>query len=376
MSKKNKRKVYDVPEYATIREALEASCAKFANETGFILKHKERRSVSYEHKTYAQVLKDIYAFSVYLASEGYENSTLAVTGINSYEYLMAHFGAVFAGHISVPIDKELKAGELQYSLEESKSEILVYDKKSEKKVLEVLATGNHCVKQAICTVESEHNPCIWDCINKGHDLMAEGAPVPECTKDPDELAILLFTSGTTSNAKAVMLSNRNVASNMYGLHAHLGDIITPKDVNLAFLPFHHTFGITGVTLIMYFGSTNVFCDGLKYIADNLVEYKVSIFITVPLLLEMMQKKIMKTAEKTGKGPLLKAMLAVSSGLYRVGIDVRRKLFKSVLDQVGGALRLAVVGAAPIDPSVGKFFDALGVLAIQGYGLRDFSGSCS
>lgn len=370
MSKNTKKRF--VVEFKTIRECLEYSCRKYENETAFILKEKNHRQVSYKNITYKETLADIYAFSTYLADQGFERSTVAITGINSYEYLIAHFGAVFADHISVPIDKELKVNELQFCIEESKAEILVYDQKSEKKVLEVLEKADHNVKLAICTKPSEVNVCFADCVAKGHELIAGGTAIPASTKDPDEMAMLLFTSGTTSNAKAVMLSNHNVAANVYGLDVHLDQLVTKEDVNLAFLPFHHTFGITGTTLTMYFGCTNVFCDGLKYIADNLVEYKVSLFITVPLLLEAMQKKILKAAEKTGKLPLLKLMMKVSNGLNKIGIDVRRKLFKSVLDQLGGALRLAVVGAAPIDAEVGKFYDSLGILAIQGYGLTETS----
>jgi len=186
--------------------------------------------------------------------------------------------------------------------------------------------------------------------------------------DANTMSLVLFTSGTTSQSKAVMLSHRNLASNIYALTCC--EEVFETDINMAFLPFHHTFSSTGITFMITKGITNVFCDGLKYIAQNLKEYKVSVFICVPLILEAIYKKIFQQAKKQGKEKLLLHMLKLSNFLMKLGIDLRRKFFKSVIESLGGSLRFVISGAAAISPEVAKGFNDMGILTIQGYGLTE------
>ena len=188
--------------------------------------------------------------------------------------------------------------------------------------------------------------------------------------DNNAISIVLFTSGTTSLAKAVMLSHKNIASNIYALTS--AEKIYDTDVNIAFLPFHHTFGSTGLTFFLSCGAKNVFCDGLRHIAQNLKEYKVSVFVCVPLILEAMHKKIMQEIEKQGKTKKVKFAMKISNFLLKFGIDIRRKIFKDVLNNLGGNLRFVVSGAAAIDKNVAKDFNAFGILTVQGYGLTETS----
>ena len=362
-------------EFYMIKDMLTYACEAYGEKDAFIIKHKgPKKTVSYEHISYAQTLLDMRAFCAYLHMNGYRNARVAVTGVNSYEWVVAYYGCFFGGHIAVPIDKELMEGELEFSLEESRSEVLVYGKASEKKVLNVLSANPCSVKLSLCMAESEVNKNFHDCLAEGRKALAEGLVDESEYKlpQPEEMAILLFTSGTTSNAKAVMLSNRNITANVYGVVEAEGRNVTPADVNMAFLPMHHTLGCTVMAVMLFFGVTNVFCDGLKYIADNIVEYRVSVFVTVPLLLEMMRNKILKTAEKTGQLAKLQKGMKISGFLMKLGIDMRRKIFASVHKQLGGAFHFAIVGAAPIDKEVVEFFDALGITAIQGYGLTETS----
>ena len=192
----------------------------------------------------------------------------------------------------------------------------------------------------------------------------------DSTIDENKMSIILFTSGTTSASKAVMLSHKNVASNNYALNRLIK--IYPTDVNIAFLPFHHTFGCNGLLLFLSNGACNVFCDGLRHIQKNLVEYKVSVFICVPLLIEAMYKKIMQEVEKQGKTKTIEAAFKLSSLLLKFKIDIRRKLFKSIIDKLGGNLRFIVSGAAAIDKEVAKGFNDFGITTVQGYGLTETS----
>ena len=188
--------------------------------------------------------------------------------------------------------------------------------------------------------------------------------------NPDEMASIIFTSGTTAMSKAVVLTNRNIASNIYQMNCT--ETFYSTDVNLAFLPFHHAFGSTAIILFLSHGATTVFCDGLKHIQSNLKEYKVTTFVCVPLLLESIYKKINKEIKRQKKTAILTIGKIISNILLKLHIDIRRRLFKDVIDQLGGELRFIVSGASAIDKNVAKGFNDFGILTVQGYGLTETS----
>lgn len=206
---------------------------------------------------------------------------------------------------------------------------------------------------------------------EGKKLLEEGNDEYVNTKiDSFKMNILLFTSGTTSKSKAVMLSQNNIASNVYAMQ--LVENFLPTDVNLAFLPFHHIFGSTALIVMLACGITTAFPDGLRYVQDNLKEYKVSVFVGVPLLVEAIYKKIEQGIEKKNKTKLVNIAKKVSNFLLKFNIDIRRKLFKEIIDELGGSLRFVVSGGAPLDKRVAKGFNELGLNLVQGYGLTETS----
>ena len=189
--------------------------------------------------------------------------------------------------------------------------------------------------------------------------------------DPEKMSILLFTSGTTSTPKGVMLSQKNICSNLSDFSSWVK--IYPTDTLLSFLPIHHTFECTITFLYgMYSGATVVFCDGLKYIQKNMQEYKISILVAVPLVLETMYKKIQKGIKEQGKESLINKVTKISNILLKLHIDLRRKLFKQILDNFGGNLRVVLYGAAPMNKETIIGFNNIGVDLIQGYGLTETS----
>jgi long-chain acyl-CoA synthetase len=165
-----------------------------------------------------------------------------------------------------------------------------------------------------------------------------------------------------------MLNQRNIMFNVYSLKQV--EDIRHGDVNIALLPFHHTFGATGQLLMYSCGVTTVFCDGLKYLQKNFVEYHVSVFIGVPLLMEAMYKKIMAGIRRQGKEKTFERGVKLSRMLRKVKIDVRRKLFKDVLDELGGSLRMVVSGASALDSAVIRGYEDLGIEVVQGYGMTE------
>ena len=185
--------------------------------------------------------------------------------------------------------------------------------------------------------------------------------------DNDKMSALLFTSGTTSQSKAVMLSQRNIAVNVSALIEW--EKFYETDVNMAFLPLHHTFGLTSVLLFLAEGMCNVFCEGLR-IQKCLNEYGVTVFVGVPRILEEIYLTIQRKLEAQKKTGKVKFAIALSKIFRKMGIDISRKLFKQIIDALGGKLRFIILGAAPASPDVLKWFNDIGILSVQGYGLTE------
>ena len=316
-------------------------------------------------------MQDINAFGTKLYEMGFKNKRIAIVGRNRYEWVVAHLANVLGGIVSVPLDKELQVDELESCLERSKADVVVFDEKYTENIEEIKRRGNTNLQEYICMTEKEGYPNFWDLKAQGEKLLKQGKK--EYTKvkiDENKMAILLFTSGTTSKSKAVMLSQHNVASNVYAML--LVEKFLPTDINLAFLPFHHIFGSTEMIVMLASGLATAFPDGLRYVAQNLKEYRVSVFVGVPLLVEAIYKNIEKEVEKQGKTKLINTAKKVSNVLLKCHIDVRKKLFKPILDALGGNMRFIISGGAPLDKRVAKGFNDLGIELVQGYGLTETS----
>ena len=358
-------------EFKDIKGIIYNSAKQYANNIAFILKHKKDKEVTYENITYKKLLQDINAFGTKLYEMGFKNKRIAIVGRNRYEWVVAHLANVLGGIVSVPLDKELQVDELESCLERSKADVVVFDEKYTENIEEIKRRGNTNLQEYICMTEKEGYPNFWDLKAQGEKLLKQGKK--EYTKvkiDENKMAILLFTSGTTSKSKAVMLSQHNVASNVYAML--LVEKFLPTDINLAFLPFHHIFGSTEMIMMLACGIATAFPDGLRYVAQNLKEYRVSVFVGVPLLVEAIYKNIEKEVEKQGKTKLINTAKKVSNVLLKCHIDVRKKLFKPILDALGGNMRFVISGGAPLDKRVAKGFNDLGIELVQGYGLTETS----
>ena len=207
---------------------------------------------------------------------------------------------------------------------------------------------------------------------EGRKLLEEGnREFLDSKIDNEKMGIMLFTSGTTAMSKAVMLSHKNICSNLQDITAVIK--LTPEDRFLSFLPLHHTFECTvGFLYPISTGGSIAFCDGIRHIAENIKEYKIKAMISVPILYEAMYKKVMKAIEKKGKLETVKKGVKISNFLLKFGIDIRKKLFKEIHDTFGGKLRLFVSGGAALDPDTEKGFNELGITMYQGYGLTESS----
>ncbi len=368
-----KNKLYDATEFENIRDILNNSIAKYPSNIAFTIKNKENKEVKYRDITYKEFGDEINYLGTAFLRLGFKGKNVAVISKNRYEWALTYYAVLDGVGRIIPLDKGLPEQEIELSLIRSKADVIVFEESYTDIILNIMKNNKTQLKEYICmdNVEENRFKKMNELLLLGKQEMLNGNnEYLNAEIDNNAISIVLFTSGTTSLAKAVMLSHKNIASNIYALTS--AEKIYDTDVNIAFLPFHHTFGSTGLTFFLSCGAKNVFCDGLRHIAQNLKEYKVSVFVCVPLILEAMHKKIMQEIEKQGKTKKVKFAMKISNFLLKFGIDIRRKIFKDVLNNLGGNLRFVVSGAAAIDKNVAKDFNAFGILTVQGYGLTETS----
>lgn len=329
--------------------------------------------------TFLQWREDVRGLGTYLISKGYRETNIAILGENSYGWCCSFFAVMAIGSVTVPVDKELPIEDIDGIITTTGTKVLIYGKSSEAKVKEMLRNGGLKTVEMIISVASSNSieaselgdrtlRTLEDVQTKGAGLYAAGDNSYYDYKiDVNKLASIVFTSGTTGKGKGVMLSQANI-----GLDMTLGMYnfdITRKTLHV--LPPHHTFGST----VNYVGHLSQGCEvyissGIKHVSDEIKEQQPTHLILVPAFLEVMNRKIWATARKDGKEGLLKAMIKVSNFLRKFGVDVRRKLFASVLSAFGGKLELIICGGAKLDEEIIRNFDALGITILNGYGITE------
>ena len=362
---------FEATEFENIKDIIYNSAKKYKDNTAFILKHKKDEEIQYENITYKKLLEEVNSLGTKFFDLGYKDKRIAIVGRNRYEWVLSHLANLLGGIVSVPLDKELQIDELESSLKRSKADVVIFDEKYIENIEEIKKRNNTNLKEYICMTKLEGYKDIETLKEEGKKLLDSGnKEYVDAKIDSYKMNILLFTSGTTSKSKAVMLSQNNIASNVYAMQ--LVEKFLDTDVNLAFLPFHHIFGSTAMIVMLACGVATAFPDGLRYVAQNLKEYKVSVFIGVPLLVEAIYKKVEQGIEKKGKTKTVELAKKISNFLLKFKIDIRRKLFKEIIDELGGHLRFVVSGGAPLDKRVAKGFNELGIKLVQGYGLTETS----
>jgi len=368
---KSKNMLYKATEFKDLKQLFKDKIEKYADNNAFIIKNKEGTNQKYTNITYKEFGLDIDALGSSLIKRGLKQKRIAIIAPNRYEWMVSYLATMNGVGIVVPLDKGLPNNEIESLLQRSRADAIIFDKSYNDVMKEIQENKTTQIKQFICMDDDNYFISFNDLVKEGKELLKNGYnEYLEAEINEEEMSVILFTSGTTSMSKAVMLSHKNIASNLYALE--MAEKVYDTDVNLAFLPFHHTFGCTGLMLFLISGATNVFCDGIRHIQTNLKEYKVSTFVCVPLLLESMYKKIINEVEKKGKTKLIKTVIPICNFLAKIGIDVKRKVFKDIHEPLGGNLRFVVSGASAIDKKVAKGFNDFGILTVQGYGLTETS----
>ena len=370
--KKKEHKNYEGTHYNTIKEAFEYSTEKFANNT-FLLEKTDHKGKWIE-TTYSEFKDEVIGLGTALIRKlGLKDTRIAIIGENTHYWYTAYMTMLCGVGIAVPIDKELPENEIENVLKRSKASAVIFSKKKEeviKRVAQNLPDVKYFIEMNSDSSLEDRFVGIEHLIEEGKTLVKNGDDsYMKIEIDPDEFKVLLFTSGTTSNAKGVMLCNRNLAQNINAASAYVD--LRPDDRLMSILPLHHTYESSiGFLYPFAMGASVSICQGLKYIVPDLKETNPTALLTVPLLVENLYKKINANIKKSKKDGVVNSMIHVTNALKAVGVDIKRKVFAEIYDNLGGRIRIIVSAAAPIDAKIGKWLEDIGITFLQGYGLTE------
>ncbi|MDR1629806.1 MAG: AMP-binding protein [Oscillospiraceae bacterium] len=365
-------KLYREDPVYNYRELLEKCAEKYGEEIAFAYKD---RAKNYVEVSYLQYKEDVEDFATALLHMGLQDKKIGIFSPNRYEWCVGYLAIANAGSVVVPLDYALPENEVRTLINRSEMECIIFDKKSLGIVEQVMREGTTALKYAVCLDYDEKQGDIFayrELLAKGGELREKGnAAYEKLHIDKDKMSILLFTSGTTSKSKAVMLSQYNVCSNITAMSTLIKS--KENDNVLVFLPLHHTLACTASFLFCFYTKFRIyFAEGIKHVAKNMKEFEIRGLVCVPAVLDLMYKKTIKEIKKQKKYAAFKIMSAVSNLLCKFNIDIRRTLFKNILEGFGGKLRVIIYGSASTKKKVMKFFTTIGIDMIQGYGLTESS----
>lgn len=365
-------KLYDVRKITDLRDMVRQSAEIYGSLDAFLVKNSSTGQI--QNISFRQFQNEISYLGSALCELGLKDSMIAIMSENRYEWCVSYLAVVNGTGVVVPLDRELPEQEIQNLLERSDTSAVLCSRNH----LDVLIQKKSSLPKLKYIICFDIDKSDKDVLSY-HELMRRGKVLADSGKsdflkagiDPDAMNMLIFTSGTTEQSKGVMLSHKNIVSDMMAVSQLL--YADHNDVFLSILPLHHTYECTcGFLIMVYLGVTVCFCDGLRYIIKNLQEYKPTIIMSVPLILENVYNKIIKKAKKENRDLAVKSGIFFSGLLMKLHIDIRRRLFQRIMNSLGGNLRLVISGAAALNPKVARALRAMGLNIMQGYGLTECS----
>lgn len=369
---KVKQKGYEPTQYETIKEVFHMAKDKYADNV-FILE-KFNPKEAFQEITYREFAQDVIALGTALTQKYHlKDERVVIIGENTYHWYVSYMAMLCGVGIAVPVDKELPPNEIENVIHRSRASAVIYSTKKKdviKKVEDKLPEVKYFIQMNSDEKLQGREVGFNTIVEQGKELLEKGDnSFMEIPIDPDAFKVLIFTSGTTSNSKGVMISNRNLAENINAVSAYVK--LYESDRLFSVLPLHHTYESTiGFLLPMANGVSIAICQGLKHIVPDLQETKPTALLAVPLLIENLYKKINATIQKSGKAALVNSMIHITNALKGVGVDIKKKVFGEIIENLGGKLRIVVSAAAPIDAKVGKWVQDIGINFLQGYGLTE------
>ncbi len=361
----------------TIRESFDITTKELPDRVGFLEKRPGKKE--FREITYKEFREDVTSIGAALIEKlGLKGERIAIIGENSYEWAVSYYSVVCGAGLVVPLDKELPASEIANLVRRSKAKAIFFSNRKRdlinsireevpdlKYYIELYSDENELEN----TFKGENDYTFDELLQIGKEY--DESVLMDVEIDPEEFKILLFTSGTTAESKGVMLTNKNIISNIEAAISMFE--LVDSDRFFSVLPLHHSYESTvGMMIPIYCGLSIAYAGGLKSIANDLKTTSPSVLLGVPALIENLMKKVLATIEKQGKTKLVNSMIKITNALGKPGYKLKRKVFKSVLDGLGGRIRVIVSAAAPIDPEIGGKIEGFGINFIQGYGLTETS----
>lgn len=345
--------LYELPEICDLKEMVKRRAKNTPNDVAFSYSAGKNRIVN---KTCLEFSNEIDALGTFLYEKGFRDKHIAIIGENSYEWLVSFLAIVNGGNVAVPIDKEQPAERIKQLLMQSDCEAVIVSKSYADLVDENSGA-------AVFSLSG-----FTEYISEGQNLIVSGkTEYLNYSIETDNVAAIFFTSGTMGNSKGVMLSQKNIIYNVYASRK----FVEVNGVVLSVLPFYHAFGLViGVFSVYCFGCSVYINKNLKQVLNDIQKSKPHAVAFVPLFIETFYKTILDTAKKNGKDKILTRAEKISDILLKIGIDIRRKLFKSVLETFGGNLEYIICGGAPLDTKYVKAFRSWGVNILNGYGITE------
>lgn len=372
--KKSKNKYYEETHYKTVKEIFKRSIEKYKNNIYILERPNHDHKAKFEEFTYERFGNDAINLGTGLMKYlNLANERIIIIGENTYYWYVSYFSILCGVGIAVPVDKELPNNEIENVIKRSHAAAVIYSKKKKDaidKIKDNLPMVKYFIEMNSDDGVQGRDVGIEHVIAEGKKLTDAGnTEYMDVEIDPEEFKFLIFTSGTTSQAKGVMLCHRNLAENVNAVSKYVK--IYERDRFFSVLPLHHTYESSiGALLPFANGSSVAICGGLRYIVPDMQEAKPTAMLAVPLLVESLYKKINQSIEKSGKAGLVNSMIHLTNALKSVGIDIKRKVFKEIYDNLGGNMRIIVSAAAPIDKKIGKWVQDIGIEFLQGYGLTE------
>lgn len=361
---------------SNIREMFKTSAEMFPDNNAFMQKFDPKGK--FQKITYRHALDDMNGLGASLKDLGLLGKRVALVGPNSYQWAISYLATVSGLGIIVPLDKELDPKDLEELIKTAGAEAIIYSGKFDKAFSE-MKEKDSCPIKILINMDAEKHPdkandkySWWELVSEGRNKILKGkTSYLNLPIDNEAMSVLLFTSGTSGSIKGVMLSHKNIVTDLMMSSTVIQQ--RPDDIFFSVLPVHHTYECTGGFLMaLYHGSCIAYCQGLKYIVKNMKEVRPTVMLTVPAILESVQRRIIKNVEKRVKTSYFMAGLKISMKARKVGIELSDKLFGEVKESLGGRLRVTICGGAPVDPGTLRFMRSLGILAVQGYGLTETS----
>ena len=360
---------YEVRDFSTIREMLDQSFDLYADRTAFEVKKGE---VHY-NLSYTEYRDQLDALCNAIIDLGLFRKRIGVVSDNRYKYVLTYMTAICSGNCIVPIDKELMTDDIHGIIETAQCELLFVDKKHISKIdFDRLGDVPVYCFDPLDESENPHGIKSFTALhNRGRELLAQGKKLwKDIDDNPEEMCVLLFTSGTTGTSKGVMLCQRNF---VFEIRAAMGVIkIHPEDCGISLLPIHHTFESSIIIFFApYCGAKITFCEGFKYVLRNMKEFSPSVFVAVPLVLETVHKRIMRKIREQPHGEAkFRLGLKLCKAGKKVHLDLSKVVFREIQETFGGNMRMIICGGAAIDPQILEDFNTFGIKIVFGYGLTE------